>query len=116
MNKKDLVEYLKDVPDDYEIVMSNIVSYPFKTAELSEEEKTQLYPDGIMPEDGEYQIIVDIPVVGVGVNPEGSEVRFVLRPADADFLEKNIQSLENFLPIVNTAENVNRQAPCSFCG
>ena len=103
MNKKEMVEWLKDVPDTHEFVLSRVHAYPFKPSELSDDEKKEMYPDGNIPAEDEYNIVLDIPIIGVMVNDATQEIKFVLRPKDVAFLETqflmNPDVLRNFKPI-----------------
>ena len=58
MNIKTLKEYLQDVPDDFQVCLSNAVAF-------GEKEEA-------------YEVILDFPIVGIAVNEEDSELRFIV--------------------------------------
>jgi hypothetical protein len=98
MNKKELIERLSDIPDDYDFVLSRVHAYTMHPREdLSEEEKKDAFPDGNVPETMEMQINVDIPMIGVLISNESKEIRFLITPKDARFIEKQYKDTPDFL-------------------
>lgn len=79
---KDLKDRLEDVPDDYCIMLTK--GFVLREKELQLEE--QSCEDGLDPDEGIYQLILDRPIVGVAINKQGNigEVRFVLESKDEE--------------------------------
>ena len=76
MKNKTLQEYLKDLPDDYDVCLSKL-----SIIEGDEDEtgKVEL-----------YEVILDVPVVGIVKNDSDTEIRFMI---DSD---KNSKYLEDW--------------------
>jgi hypothetical protein len=65
MKKKDLLKMLKDIPDDWEIVLSKFF---------------------VLTKEGEYEAILDIPVSAIASNESDKEVRLCIQ--DSKGLDK----------------------------
>jgi hypothetical protein len=86
MNIKDLKEWISDLPDDYNVVLSRFFVVPNKEAEE------------IDFDNDVYEVILDIPVTGIFRNDSDTEIRFMV---DYDTSKENdIKTLENFGTVV----------------
>jgi len=64
MKPKDLIDHLKDCPEDYDICLSDCIEFT---------------------EDNEYyKIIFDNPICGLALNDESKEIRFVCQHIDGE--------------------------------
>lgn len=69
MTKKQMIEYLKDVPDDYSFVLGE---YSIISEDLKEE----------------YVMIYDIPINGILYDEENKEIRFICSSSNEKALEE----------------------------
>lgn len=68
MKVKDIIEAFRQLPEDYETCLSRFFSYE----------------DEI---EGAFDVVLDIPVVGIMVNNSSREVRFILKGGDEKAME-----------------------------
>lgn len=83
MNKKDLLEYLDDVPDDANIELSALLAVLEECG-------------------GPWEIILDQPIAGVAYNEDSNEIRFVVLKDDFD--DKNLKSFGAKIKKLNNEE------------
>lgn len=75
MKKRDLIEYLSKYPDDYDVCLSTYMIVP---AEAMDED---------LLEEGDFQVVVDHPIIGIAANDETQEIRFILSNSDMECAE-----------------------------
>ncbi len=68
MTKKELLEYLKEVPNDYEIILTDMYSYHKETKNVG---------------------ITNIAILGVSIDSENNNVRFVVDQTEVRSLNIN---------------------------
>ena len=74
MKNKTMIEWLQELPEDYELCFSEYTSY--------------VYPSDSTDE--EYFVVLDMPIVGILKNDENKEIRFFTQNSE----ERIIQQIE----------------------
>ena len=91
MNNKVLQEYLKELPDNYDVVLSQLSIVKF---EESDDPKL-------------YNVILDIPIVGIVQNQKDNEIRFMIDcDKDNPDEEEFIKDL-GMIKLINTKDDIN---------
>ena len=81
MQVSKLIQFLEDLPQDYDVVLSGVASVPGDNGET-------------------FTAVLDCPIVGIAVNsdPDDKEVRFVIESDALDALE-NIMKFDEDVEI-----------------
>ena len=88
----ELKQRLSDLPDDYKVVMTRGM-----VVRKEEIEQEDLEPEhrGLEPGEVVYEFILDSPIVGIAINHDEKDIRFVLEAHD-----KEMRVLKKFGQIV----------------
>ena len=78
MNIKTMIEWLKELPDDYEMCFSEYTSIVIGPDDFTE----------VADSTSEYFVVLDCPIVGIVVNKENKEVRFYTKTSEERVLNE----------------------------
>ena len=84
MKNKKLIEELQKLPDDYDVCLSAyflISPQQLKNLPMTPEEAEDL------DESEDFKVVFDHPIIGIAVNEDSEEVRFVLRGSSSEAVE-----------------------------
>lgn len=97
MTNKRLQEFLKEYPGDYQICFSRALIAPFKSSDLEPDVFEEMFPDGETPEEDEYYIELNVPMCGIAVHEGSDEIKFMVSPKDAMFIENHLLPMDDFI-------------------
>jgi len=89
MKNKTLIEFLQDLPEDYDVCFSKAFVVPMKD------------DDGKLDE---YTVILDVPVVGIAEARDTKEIRFLVEDSKEDPEHKVLKQMGKILIEKNEME------------